>query len=187
MNPFKKHRDSVEVTGADLATPLIDPESSLPNFTALELILRREIARSRRHGDRSSLALFEVQVVAPGPGALPPPSPAAFVAKVLTDCARESDFVARVHDRHFVVFLAQCDQDGSQIFTDRVRTALCTRPYARGAGGSGLYLRAWAGAVQWDFTMEDPNGYLEAALHDLERARAGQNSTSAWFAGAPTP
>jgi GGDEF domain-containing protein len=182
MGLLKKHRATGEAT---LEAPiLVDGETGLANSTALGRALRHEIARSRRYGRKASLALFEVQIVATRSSGVPPPSPARFIAQALTAAARESDIVARVDETLFAVFLVEYDDARSEIFTERVRTALCSEPYARSSDGSGLYLRAWAGATDWDSSIEDPAAYLRAAYDDLVNTSAGPESASKLFAEA---
>ncbi len=153
-------------------TLLVDSESGLASLSAFRAALQREIARSRRHGLGSSLALFEVQVVARSPRRLLPPSPARFIAEVLTKAARAGDVVARIDETHFAVLLVEWDDAASDVFTERVRTGLCSEPYAR-SEGQGLYLRAWAGAVCWEPFMEDPDAYLRAAGAEIVERRTG--------------
>ena len=167
------------------AAALIDPETGLPNHRQLIEILRREIARSLRYGDRSALVVFDVRIVGfePSPDCPYPPSPARFVAAALLGAARDADVVARIDMTHFAVFLTESDYSGAQTFSSRARTALSTSPYARTEDMRGLYVRAWAGCGSWDPTFRDPAAYIRAAFEDLETSVVRQEPSQAWLGG----
>lgn len=187
---FGKRRDSrnVEEPGEaeDPTRPqTVDGETGLGNHRQMNDLLRREIARGMRYGDRSALAVFDVRVAGFRPsGAEPePPSPAEFVAEVLVREARESDVVCRIDLTHFAVFLTEADAAGGELFVQRVRTAVSRSPYARNANGSGIYARAWAGCVGWDPNLTTPAAYLAAAMDALELARTALHAQETYFAG----
>lgn len=166
----------------------IDGETGLGNHRALNDLLRREIARSMRYGDRSSLAVFDVRVVGfrPSEEEPEPPSPAKFVARTLLQEAREADVVARIDLTHFVVFLTESDEAGCEQFMNRVRTAISRGPYARNVNGTGIYARAWAGCVGWAEDLTTPSAYLGAAMEALEYSRRGHEAERTFFAGKPS-
>lgn len=183
---FKKRPGSTAAQADGPATsPTADAETGLPNHRELQRVLRREIARARRYGDRSALAVFDVRVVGfrESKDESEPPSPAAFVANVLTKEARQSDFVARLDLTRFVVFLTECDNAGARLFTERLRTELCSQVFTRGADGHGLFVRAWAGCVPWEPEYSEAGSYLRAALRELEHTRPGYIAAQGEFAG----
>jgi len=170
-----KTADSTDGTAAAIAAPtrLLDPETGLPNYAEFAATLRREIARAKRYGDRSSLAVFDVRVASFKPSNLnpKPPSPARFVAAILTEQARESDLVGRLDTTHFAVFLTECDAAGATAFAERTRTKLGTFVYARNEDGTGLYVRSAAGFASWDPAFTEPDYYIRAATDHLDRQR----------------
>lgn len=169
-------------------TRLLDPETGLPNYPELAATLRREIARAKRYGDRSALAVFDVRVASFKPSNLhpAPPSPARFAAAVLTEQARESDLVARLDTTHFVVFLTECDAAGASQFTERTRTKLSTFVFARNEDGTGIFVRSFAGFAAWDPAFTEPNYYIQAAIDHLERQRPAYRAAESEFRARPT-
>ena len=184
---FKKASVSEPAPAPPPATRLLDPETGLANYHELAATLRREIARARRYGDRSSLAVFNIKVASFKPSQLnpQPPSPARFVAGVLAEQARESDLIARLDTTHFVVFLTECDSAGATLFTERTRTRLSSFVYARNEDGTGIYLRAWAGWAAWDPAFVEPNLYIQAAFDHLERQRPAHRAAEGEFKARP--
>jgi len=166
----------------------IDGETGLGNHRQLNDLLRREIARSQRYGDRSAIVVFDVRIVGfrPTDAEPDPPSPATFIARTLLQQARESDVVVRLDLTHFVTFLTESDARGADIFTERVRTAISSAPFARNLNGNGIYARAWAGYVDWQPEYTTPASYVAAAMDALERSRPEYRSAEAHFAGPAT-
>ncbi len=189
---FRSRRDregsEADTHDAWVASALYDSETGLAGPRQLDEHLEREIARSRRHGDRSCLVIFDVQVVVPpgGPDGSSP-SPAAFVAGVLLREARATDIVLRLDRARFLVFLAEADQEGATHFADRVRTAIASGPFARSASGAGIYARAWAGVAAWQPDMETPGEYLAAAVGALEATLPQYEAAQRVFGGRPGP
>lgn len=191
-----KPNASQSAAGADgaagkLSAPsrLLDPETGLPNYAELAATLRREIARAKRYGDRSALAVFDVRVATFKPPSnlhQNPPSPARFVASILTQRARESDLVARLDATHFAVFLTECDAAGASLFTERARTSLSSSVFARNEDGTGIFVQAWAGFAPWDPAFTEPNFYIQAAMAHLERQRPAYRAESEFRGRGPT-
>ncbi|MCK9521142.1 MAG: hypothetical protein M0R74_19285 [Dehalococcoidia bacterium] len=171
---------------ATTATPLlVDPETGVGTAHLLDELLHREIARSLRHAAPLALALFEIEVTGfrPAvPGELPP-SPAPFVARVLVNTARESDFVVRLDRRVFALILVECEAAGGEALVARVLTQLSREPYARNADGTGIFVRAAGAATGWRREFATPGHFLEQArlaLGEYGRALSVEHS---WFAG----
>jgi GGDEF domain-containing protein len=164
---------------------VVDAESGVGNDRELYELLRREIARSRRYGDRSTLVVFDIRVVGyrPTPEAPLPPSPARFVAETLLECIREADFVTRLDMTHFVVLLTECDREGARMFAERARTRIASTPYARDGESGHIYARAWAGFASWDPSITRPEEYLSAAMTEFERTRPQYEMAQLWFSG----
>jgi GGDEF domain-containing protein len=139
----KKEQPPATGSEVDFSTLEVDPETGLMGAVGFEEALQKEIARGLRYGSRSALAMFEVGVAERATGPLP--SPAKFVAQILRKAARKSDVAARVSPTLFAVLLVEAEGEGAKQFTERVRTAIGSHPYARRADGSGLFARAWAG------------------------------------------
>lgn len=167
------------------STELVDQETGLPNAAQLYDLLRREIARSLRFGDRSALAVFDVRITGyhPAPGVAAPPSPAHYVASTMLQAARTSDIVARIDTTHFAVVLTECTDDGAVLFSDRLRTRLGTMPFAHTDDGKGIYVRAWSGVAHWNASLETPEEFTALALQNLEGTRQGYESAQAYFRG----
>ena len=163
----------------------VDEESGLPNARQVHELLKREIARGLRYGDRTAVALYDVRPAAyqERDGQESRPSPARYVAACLLESARKSDIVARLDETHFVVVLTESDVEGAETFTERTRTKLGTTPFARAADATGLYVRAWAGAARWEASITTPAQYLQAANAALESTRPGYESEQSWYRG----
>lgn len=169
------------------AIALIDGETGLPNAQQLDDLLRREIARSMRYGDRSALAVFDVRISGFQPGsagAVLPPSPARYIAATMLQAARTSDIVARLDTTRFAVVLTECDDNGAGVFCERLRTRLGTMPFAHTDDGRGVYVRAWAGMVRWDPAYTDPERYIGGAVQNMEFSRPAYESAQGFFRGA---
>lgn len=169
------------------APPLIDHETGLPSSAQLEELLRREIARSMRYGDRSALAVFDVRISGFRPGeagAVLPPSPARYIAATMLQAARTSDIVARIDTTRFAVVLTECDDNGAAIFCERLRTRLGTMPFAHTDEGRGIYVSAWAGMARWDPAYTDPDRYIAAAVQSMEFSRPAFDAAQTFFRGA---
>jgi len=172
----------------EIASPaLVDSETGLPNASQLDELLRREIARSMRYGDRSALAVFDVRISGFRPGedqAVLPPSPARYISATMLQAARTSDIVARIDTTRFAVVLTECDDNGAKLFCERLRTRLGTMPFAHTSDGRGIYVRAWAGMTRWDPAYADPDAYIAAAVADMEETRRGYEAAQTYFRGA---
>jgi PleD family two-component response regulator len=166
--------------------PLIDPETGLSNADHFCELVRREIARSMRYGDRSALAVLDVVTTGfkPSREAACAPSPAVFIARTLEHLARDTDLVGRLSESRFVALLTESDYAGAHQFASRTRTALGSSPYARNADQSGIYARAWGGCAEWQPAFESPEAFIAAAERDLEEGRPHYEAEQTWFAGA---
>jgi GGDEF domain-containing protein len=181
----KLFRKSPPADARPAGLPVLDAESGLGNDRELYHLLRREIARSRRYGDRSTLVVFDIRVVGykPRPGAPLPPSPASFVAETLLTCIREADIVVRLDMTHFVVLLTECGRDGARAFAERARTRIASTPFARDEESGHIYARAWAGYASWDPSITRAEEYLAAAMTEFERTRPQYEMAQLWFSG----
>ena len=160
----------------------VDPETGLMAASRFEEALEKEIARGLRYGSNSALVLFEVGVAEKTTEG-PLPSPAPFVAKALRNAARTSDIVARVSTQVFAVLLVEARTEGATQFSERVRTAIGSNPYARREDGSALFARAWAGVAQWDSKLDTVPAYATAAQEALNSTFVGYESAQAWYRG----
>ena len=175
----------VDLSSLAAGPEYLDAESGLPNWRYIAELLKREIARSVRHGDRTAVALFDVRPA----GSQKPTddeeavSPAKYVADCLLESARTADIVGRLDETHYIVVLCESDAQGANTFTERTRTKLGTTPFARTAGGAGIYVRAWAGSAHWDPSITTTTEYLKAANDMLELTRPGYESEQSWYRG----
>jgi GGDEF domain-containing protein len=165
----------------------IDAETGLPCPPQLTELLRREIARSQRYGDRTSLAVFDVRTTGFEPTAEQPtpPSPARHIAASLIEAARASDIVARLDETHFVVLLTESNGEGPAPFFVRSRTKLVTTPSPRLDNVKGQYVSSWAGWAGWDPSFNAPDAYIAAAVEQLELTRKGYEDQQSWYRGEP--
>lgn len=186
MKLFRKSESTAVMTPEPKGASVIDSESGLGNDRELYELLRREIARSRRYGDRSTLVVFDIRCVGykPTPEEPLPPSPARHVAESLIACIREADFVARLDMTHFVVLLTECDREGARMFAERARTRIASSPYVRDEASGHVYARAWAGYASWDPSITRPEDYLSAAMSEFERTRPQYEMAQLWFSGS---
>lgn len=166
----------------------VDHETGLLNTRAFHDVVKREIGRSLRYGDRTAIAVFDIRIVgfSPSKDEPQPPSPALYIKKTFEKSVRETDVVARLDLTHFAVLMTESDEVGGQALISRVRTWLALEPFHRGATGKGIYVRAWAGAVAWQPEYLDARMYLRAALDEMERTRPNYESSLANFAGTGT-
>jgi GGDEF domain-containing protein len=166
---------------------LHDPCTGLPNLLHIEPWLQREIARSRLFGARSALVLLDVVEASPGRALAGLSTQAArVVGQALEASAGEADFVARLDETRFLVFLAECDAAEAAAFADEVRTGLGSQPYAHSTDG-GRYVRSWVGCVAWGPEVQDAEAYVLAAVKVLESTRGEYEAQRDWFAGAANP
>lgn len=164
---------------------LIDADSGVGNALQLEELLVHEISRCRRHGHPATLAVFDLAVVGFKPGAQDeaPPPYGRYVARVLVDSVRESDYVLRLDESHFAILLTEAPVAGARPVIDRLQTLIGTRAYARNSDGTGVFIRAWAGSAEWQIAFESPAEFVKAALDELERTRPGYEAAQAFFRG----
>lgn len=179
----RKRQTQVMESAGNTRLEAVDPETGLPCPPQLMELLRREMARSRRYGDRTALAVFDVRVTGDAAAEGELPSPATHIAASLVESAREADIVARLDLTCFVVMLTESDDVGAAQFAERTRTKLGTTPFAQREDGHGIYVRAWAGWARWEPGYETPERYLEAAMAELERTRPGYEAQQSWFRG----
>lgn len=167
------------------APVLIDAESGLPNARQLRDVLRHEVARARRHGDRGYLGVLEVELnnFHPAEPGAPPPPFGRWVAEVLLGSLRETDTVVRLDERHFALVLTECDDDGAEVLFGRVRTNLSTTPFAHNADGTGVYLRSWGAGAPWRPEYATADDYLAAAIEELNQSRPVYQAAQNWFRG----
>jgi diguanylate cyclase (GGDEF)-like protein len=151
----------------------IDLETGLGNQHQFAELLRREVARHHRYGRRCSVGIVQSEVVGWRPDALGglPPSTAKHVVDVLFEAVRESDAVFRIDHDRFAVLLPECELPGAQRLLERVKNALSAGPFTRNEDGTGVYLRAWGGAVEVQDEESDPLAYLRAAIADTDLNR----------------
>lgn len=164
---------------------LVDAETALPNRRQFLTLLQRDIARGLRYGDQMALAVFGISIAGFTPTTAEPypPSPAREVADILLTVARQADLVARLDMARFVVVLVECNERGAEIFGERTRTKLSTKPYARDSAGKGIYVRAWSGAAIWRPDFASAEEYLDAAIERMERSRSELDSIDGWYKG----
>ena len=154
----------------------VDRETGLASAVTFAEQVKREIARSLRYGDRTTLAVFDIRIA----GFIPekqnelPPSPAEFITRTLMKSVRETDFVARLDLTHYAVLMTESDEVGGQALISRVRTWLALEPFIRDAAGRGIYVRAWAGCVAWRPEFHDSNIFLRSAVDEMERTRPNE-------------
>lgn len=167
----------------------VDRETGLCTANQFNDLVKREIARSLRYGDRTAVAIFDIRIAGFEPTAeMPePPSPADFIAKTLQKSVRETDIIGRLDMTHFGVLMTESDEIGAQALISRVRTWLALEPFVRDASGKGVYVRAWAGAVAWKPEYHDSATYVKAALEDMERSRPNYEAMQAAFIGNQQP
>ncbi len=154
----------------------VDRETGLATASHFADQMKREIARSLRYGDRTTLAVFDIRISGfiPEKPSDTPPSPAAFITTTLQKSVRETDFVARLDMTHYAVLMTESDEVGGQALISRVRTWLALEPFMRDAAGRGIYVRAWAGCVAWNPEYHDSNLFLRAAVEEMERTRPNE-------------
>lgn len=160
-----------------------DKETGLPGRGELTSLLTREMARCQRFGDKAALFVLDSRIVnfRPTDPSVRPPSPAAHIAKVLVEQGRATDVVLRIDMTRFAVLLADASEQGAELYSERIRSAMSKAPYSTNADGSGVWVRTWAGWAVWDPEMTRPAHFVTAALAHMEDQRLLYESEQARF------
>lgn len=148
------------VEGADPAARVIDEETGLGNRLLLMKTLATEVARSKRYGSMSSLAVIETRVV----GADAEDPSMAPVARTLVKQSRMSDGVYRLDLSRFVVVLTETTRQGAEIYLARTLRSVASKPFARTATGTPLYVACSGTAIPWTDDLASADDYLDALL-----------------------
>jgi diguanylate cyclase (GGDEF)-like protein len=153
---------------------MTDALTGLFNRGFLDAALKRELARSRRHGVMTSLVLVDLDDFkdandrwghAAGDSAL------RGTADVIRRQLRAADAPCRYGGDEFAVVLPDTYRSGALLVGERIVTEV-RRAFQRGAGGLGLALTVSVG-VSWYCAMSDTHeALLEAADRALYEAKA---------------
>lgn len=104
-----------------------DGLTGLNNHRSFQEALRRELKRSRREGTSLSLIMLDVDHFKAYNDSFGHPAGDAVlqdVAKLLVECARETDLVARYGGEEFVVVLPCTGMVGAEHVAERIRSAI---------------------------------------------------------------
>jgi len=153
---------------------MTDALTGLFNRGFLDAVLKRELARSRRHGVMTSLVLVDLDHFkdandrwghAAGDATL------RGAADVIRRQLRAADAPCRYGGDEFAVVLPDTYRSGALLVGERIVTEV-RRAFERGVGGVGLALTVSVG-VSWYCAMSDtPEALLEAADRALYEAKA---------------
>jgi diguanylate cyclase (GGDEF)-like protein len=97
------------------------------------------------------------------------------VARLLQDCARETDFVARYGGEEFVIILPETDHDGGIAVGDRFRSTIEQHPWTKRA------ITASFGLAVLEPSLSRPGDLVEAADKALYMSKkSGRNLITVW-------
>lgn len=105
----------------------LDGLTGLANRRSFDLTLRREVARAKRHGSPLSLLMIDIndfKALNDTLGHLAGDEILVGTAKLLCDCVREIDFVARYGGDEFVILMPGTDLRAAQVVRDRIQSAI---------------------------------------------------------------
>jgi len=104
-----------------------DPLTGVSNRRGLEEMLDNQLAMTSRYGSTFSLAIFDIdhfKQINDQLGHLIGDQTLQKLAKVVNDCARETDTVGRFGGEEFIVIMPHTDLGGGCIFSERARIAV---------------------------------------------------------------
>lgn len=141
------------------ANSRIDPATGLQNRRAMEEQLDAQLSLHAEGSRRFSVGLFSISSARPT-AEMAHGGRLRAIARLLEDCIRDSDIVARYSDDEFVVLMPQTTLAGALVFTER----LINRAQA------DLCCPLWGGIVEAQ-TNETPDKLLSRADSALYSAR----------------
>ncbi|MGE4294709.1 MAG: diguanylate cyclase [Campylobacterales bacterium] len=175
------HEQKVRETGRLLSQELeqiktvgtVDPLTGLFNRQIFNELLRREIARAKRHGDPLSLLVLDIdhfKRVNDTFGHLAGDRVLEGLAKELTATLRTSDLLSRWGGEEFAVLLPHTDCEGARQAAEKLRQAVETCEF-EGPGRITISI----GAATWQ-TGEEMDAFFDRADRALyEAKKQGRN------------
>ncbi len=142
-----------------------DPLTGVANRRALDETLNSQFAMKQRYDASFTLAMFDIdhfKKVNDSQGHIQGDHILQEVARLLDDCARETDTVARYGGEEFVVIMPQTSVEGAAIFADRIRARIAGKLSVTISGGV-------TGVLQGD-TPESLLARADEALYDAKTA-----------------
>ena len=152
-----------------------DPLTGLLNHNAFWTDLDRELARAERYGHGLTFVVVDLdhfKSVNDTRGHPVGDRVLRCVADALGAIARSSDLVARVGGDEFAVALVETDQDGGDVFVERLRACVEERCAADDLPGDGIFS---AGVAHFPTEAKGAAALFELAdarLYERKRARA---------------
>jgi diguanylate cyclase (GGDEF)-like protein len=117
----------VDLTSAYQRLAMTDALTGLANRRHAEQTMRREVARSQRHGNKVSLAILDVDYfkrINDAHGHAKGDEILMGVSTTIARSVRQSDFAARWGGEEFLLVMPDTDLDGALVCCDRVREAI---------------------------------------------------------------
>jgi diguanylate cyclase (GGDEF)-like protein len=165
-----------------------DPLTTIWNRGAIENLLSRELARSRREGRSLAVLLADVdhfKQVNDTHGHAVGDAVLHEVARRLEAGLRSAEVVGRYGGDEFMVVLYPCRMEDARVVAERLRRQVAARPIPTPAGGLASTLSV--GAAVADEPL-DPDQLVESADRALYRAKeAGRNRVELIAAGKRPP
>lgn len=166
-----------------------DPLTGLVNRRGFGARSQRELARSRRQGERLALALIDVdrfKVINDRFGHAAGDKVLKHVATTIIALVRKSDLVARLGGDEFVVLFSCADRAGATAAVERIRRAIGERPVSCDA--QPIHLTLSAGIAE----IGPLEGGIEAATRRADQALycakiAGRDQVTCWRPSTRTP
>jgi diguanylate cyclase (GGDEF)-like protein len=158
---------------------ITDTLTGVANRRYLEMRLREEAGRARRHGSAFTLTMIDVDNFKPYNDREGHPAGDALlaaVARVIRGAARDSDLVARYGGDEFSVVSPETQVNEAMLQAERIREAVAHHPFhLPGLPASGGITLS-AGVAGFPSDTVDPESLIRAADAALYRAKgAGRN------------
>jgi two-component system cell cycle response regulator len=174
----------LSLVGAELGAPLqmaalyedtrrlatTDTLTGLLNRRAFLDAIERERARSDRHSFPLSVLLIDVdhfKRINDGRGHPAGDAVLRGIARILSNVARKSDFVARWGGEEFVVAFPQTSEAGARVAAERVRRAVAAEPQAAPDGGPPISVTVSVGVASAEapWCVDRLVGNADAAMY----------------------
>jgi diguanylate cyclase (GGDEF)-like protein len=158
-----------------------DPLTGCLNRRALETRLRAERRQARRRG--TSLAVLAIDIdhfkaINDAHGHPFGDLVLREVSEIMRSCARDTDAVARLGGDEFVVVLPDTEQEGAEIFAERMRSGVARHAFASATATMAITISIGV-AVTRDTDARAPELLLQAADRSLYKAKSlGRNQVA---------
>jgi diguanylate cyclase (GGDEF)-like protein len=157
----------------------IDDVTELYNARYLMAATEHEIVRAKRYGSELSVLFLDLdrfKLVNDRHGHLVGSRALRQLARVLTQCVRQVDTLARYGGDEFTVLLVDTGLEGAHSVAERIRRTVAETPFEGGRGGGSLALTVSVGISTYPIHGRTREALLDAADKAMYRAKSlGRN------------